>query len=261
MSSPKKHLLTAAAMLLMAGSAVAHSPYLLPNHFDVGERDHVSVQASFTEKFFIPDVAMKSAGYHVTQPDGHDVALVPVYTKDLGVLDVDTVQPGSYRISSGIREGRTAKATIANGEWKFLREGDVATAGGLVYDVKSITRAEVYVSRGTPTDAVLAPRNKGLEFQMLTHPNKLLAGGEPRFKVLYDGRPLAKHQVSLQRALSDNGDAPVAVTAMSAVDGAFSLRIVDAGIYHAMLRYRFVIPGTDARAESHTYALTLEVTE
>ncbi len=261
MSSAKQRFLAATAMLLMVGHAPAHSPYLLPNQFDVSERDHVSVQASFTEKFFIPDVAMKATGYHVTQPDGHDVALVPVYTKDLGVLDVETVQPGSYRISSGIREGRTAKATIADGEWKFLREGDIATAAGLVYDIKSITRAEVYVSRGTPTDAVLAPRNKGLEFQMLTHPNKLLAGGELRFKVLYDGRPLARQQVSLQRALSDNGDAPAAATAMSAADGAVSLRIIDPGIYHAMLRYRFTVPGTEARAESHTYALTLEATE
>jgi hypothetical protein len=29
--------------------ASAHSPYLLPNSFDLGNRDHVSVQASFTD--------------------------------------------------------------------------------------------------------------------------------------------------------------------------------------------------------------------
>jgi len=67
---------------LWATVAVAHSPFLLPNHFDLGKRDHVSVQASFTEKFFVPDVVMKADDYHVVMPDGARVPIAPVYTKD-----------------------------------------------------------------------------------------------------------------------------------------------------------------------------------
>ena len=50
--------------------ALAHSPYLLPNAFDLVERKHVTVEASFTETFFVPDVAMKADDYHVVSPDG-----------------------------------------------------------------------------------------------------------------------------------------------------------------------------------------------
>ena len=58
------------AVLLAVGTAQAHSPYLLPNLFDLGKRDHVTVQGSFTEEFFSPDVAMKSDDYHVVTPAG-----------------------------------------------------------------------------------------------------------------------------------------------------------------------------------------------
>jgi hypothetical protein len=68
--------------------AGAHSPSLLPNAFDVGERDHVSVQASFTETFFVPDVVMKATNWHVVTPDGKSAALATVYTRDVTVLDV-----------------------------------------------------------------------------------------------------------------------------------------------------------------------------
>ncbi len=59
-----------AAMLLTSASTRAHSPYLLPNAFDVVDRKHVTVEGSFTETFFVPDVAMKADDYHVIAPDG-----------------------------------------------------------------------------------------------------------------------------------------------------------------------------------------------
>ena len=111
----------------LASAAHAHSPYLLPNAFDLSERDHVSVQASFTEEFFVPDVVMKGDHWNVIGPDGNSLPLTPVYTRDVTVLDVDTPRPGTYRISSGRREGRVARAVIGqDGEWKFLRRCEVA---------------------------------------------------------------------------------------------------------------------------------------
>ena len=127
----------------IAGSlAHAHSPYLLPNAFEVSERDHVSVQASLTEKFFVPDVVMKATNWHVVSPDGQSAALVPVYTKDLAVLDVDTKVPGTYRISTGARDGRAAKDAIAGDEWKSLRGNEAPPAGPMVYAIRSVTLAE-----------------------------------------------------------------------------------------------------------------------
>lgn len=248
--------------LASSGLAAAHSPYLLPNNFDLGKRDHVSVQASFTEDFFVPDVAMKADDYHVVMPDGSRVALAPVYTKDLAVLDVETAQEGTYRISTGNRTGRTAKAALLpDGSWKFFREQDGAPDGGKVHDVTSITRADVYVSRGTPTDAVLALTRKGLEFQFLTHPNRLLAGTPAKLKVLYDGKPIGGQLITVQRGALESGQSTSPVEVRSDADGGATLSFATPGIYHVQSRHRFALPGAEAKAESHTIAITLEVTE
>lgn len=247
--------------LSISPAALPHSPYLLPNEFSLSTRDHVSVQASFTEKFFVPDVVMKATAWHVVGPDGASTPLTPVYTKDVAILDVDTPKPGTYRISTGVRDGRVAQATIEGREWKFVREGAAPPANAKVYDIKSITLAEVYVSRGTPDDKALAPTNKGLEFQMLTHPARLLAGGEARIRVLFDGKPVKGQVATLHRAVEANGDSPAEESATSSDEGILTLRFAQAGQYHAQLRYRFVLPGDALKAESHTYAVTLDVGE
>jgi uncharacterized GH25 family protein len=261
-TSPLKFTIGIAVIApLLAQHAVAHSPYLLPNRFDVSQRDHVSVQASFTEDFFVPDVVMKASAYHVVTPDGTKVPLEPSYTQDLAVLDVATRLPGTYRISTGIREGRLSKAAIDGDEWQFLDEREALPTGVRIYDIRSITLAEVYVTRGAPSDAVLAPHNDGLEFQLLAHPNSLFAGDDARVRVLFDGQPLTGQTIVLQRSSMGYGDASPPVEITSDKEGVVTLPFPEAGLYHAMTRHRFALPGAHAKAESHTYAITLEVTE
>jgi uncharacterized GH25 family protein len=249
------------ASLALPLAANAHFPYLLPNKFDLDERDHVSVQASFTEDYLVPDVVMKADDYHVVMPDASRVAIAPMYTKDLAVLDVATTQDGTYRISTGERAGRTGKAALlADGSWKFLREGDEPVAGGKVHEVRSITRADAFVSRGSPTDTALALTNKGLEFQFLTHPSRLLAGKDAKVRVLHEGKPLSGQLITMQKAaLADASSSPLELR--TAADGSLSLPFATPGIYHVMTRHRFALAGAEARAESHTYAVTLEVAE
>src|SRR5688500_10649366 len=153
--------LSLSAILLCFSSAQAHSPYLLPNLFDVGKRDHVTVQGSFTEEFFEPDVAMKSEDYHVFTPAGVKQSLTPVYTRDLAIVEAETKEEGSYRISTGKRTGRTAKAAWIGGDWRFLDPKEALPSGAKTYEVTSITTADVYVTRGKPSDVALAPRNAG----------------------------------------------------------------------------------------------------
>lgn len=245
---------------LLTAPALAHSPYLLPNMFDVSQRDHVSVQASFTEHFFVPDVVMKASAYHVVLPDGTETRLEPVYTQDLAVLDVETTMPGTYRISTGVREGRLSKATIEGDEWVFLDEREPLPSNVRVYEIRSITRAEVYVSRGAPTERALAARNDGLEFVLLDHPNSLFVGDQVRMRVTFKGKPLAGQPIAFQRA-ADFGAVSAPSESVTDDEGNVTFELEKPGLYHLMTRHRFALPGTEARAESHTYALTLEVTE
>jgi hypothetical protein len=142
-------ILSLSVALVAVGSAQAHSPYLLPNLFDLGKRDHVTVQGSFTEEFFSPDVVMKSDDYHVVTPAGAKVPLTPVYARDLAIVEADTTEAGTYRISTGKRGGRTSKAAWVDGAWKFLGPNEEAPNGTKTYDVTSITMAEVYVTKAS----------------------------------------------------------------------------------------------------------------
>nr|WP_298720654.1 DUF4198 domain-containing protein [uncultured Steroidobacter sp.] len=254
-------VLALSAALLTVGSAHAHSPYLLPNLFDVGKRDHVTVQGSFTEEFFSPDVAMKSDDYHVVTPAGAKVPLTPVYTRDLAIVEADTKEAGTYRISTGRRGGRTAKAAWIDGDWKFLGPKEEAPAGARTYDVTSITMAEVYVTRGKPTEQALAPRNTGLEYRALSHPSSVFVGNDVKFEVLFDGKPLAGHAVSVYGATAVSADQKPFAQLVTDGQGRFSFKPSEPGIYLAMSRHRPTPAKESQQGVSYTYSVVLEATE
>ena len=250
-------LLGGALLLSLGASAVqAHSPYLLPTVFDASDRKLVTVQGAFTESFFTPEVAMKSDAYAAIGPDGVRVALTPVYTRELALVEAVTEKPGTYRITTGLRGGRTAKAALVNGEWRFF-EGDKAPADAI--DMQSLTLAEVYVTRGAPSDAALAPIGKGLEFHAITHPSKITTGQDAVFEVLFYGKPLAGQAITVQGAddrYADTKSAPRTVT--SDARGRFVLKVDRSGVYQAQTRYRVAPAAAGQPGQSFTYALTFE---
>jgi uncharacterized GH25 family protein len=252
-----------AALCLVGASfgAFAHSPYLLPNVFDVVERKHVTVEASFTETFFVPDVAMKADDYHVVFPDGAKHPLTPVYTKDLAILEAPTPVPGTYRISTGRRTGRTAKAIFRDGDYEFVDPGKPAPEGQKLYDVTSITMAEVFVSRGKPGDGALVARGNGLEFRALTHPNSLFAGSDAKFEVLFDGKPLANQRVAVHFGNERYSSRKPYAEVKTDASGRFSVKLDEPGVYLAMTRHRLLPAAEGKPGTSHTYSVTFEATE
>lgn len=251
-------LSVAAAGALLGAAAQAHSPYLLPNQFDASNRDHVTVQASFTEHPFTPDVVMKSDDFHAVGPDGAKVALTPSYFRDLTVLEAATEKDGTYRITSGVRAGRMSKVIQKDGEWVFLEPGKPVPAGVTPADMQSITVAETYVSRGAPNKVALAPRGEGVEFHALTHPNDVYAGEEAKFEVLLDGKPLAGQDIQIAAA-GDDMDGELA-TVKSDAAGKFAIKVDKPGAYLAITRHR-VAPQGGQPGRSLTYSLTFEATK
>ena len=254
-------ILSLSVALLAVGTAQAHSPYLLPNLFDLGKRDHVTVQGSFTEEFFSPDVVMKSEDYHVVTPAGAKAPLTPVYARDLAIVEADTKEAGTYRISTGKRGGRTAKAAWVDGDWKFLAPKEEAPAGAKTYDVTSITMAEVYVTRGKPTEQALAARNTGLEYRALSHPNSAFVGSDVTFEVLFDGKPLAGHAVSVFGGKALSADQKPFAEVTTDKEGRFSFKPSEPGVYLAMSRYRPTPAKESQQGVSYTYSVVVEATE
>ena len=243
----------------LAGAAQAHSPYLLPTVFDASDRKLVTVQGSFTESFFTPEVVMKSDAWAVVGPDGARKALTPTNLRELALVEVATEAPGTYRITTGQRTGRTAKAVLVKGEWEFIEDPSKAPAGTTPVDMQSLTLADVYVTRGAPTTTALAPVGKGLEFVAVTHPSSITTGQDARFVVLFDGKPVKGQAVTVNAADDHYAEAktpPVTVT--SDDQGRFTVKPARSGVYQIQARYRVAPTAADPVGHSYTYALTFE---
>jgi uncharacterized GH25 family protein len=241
---------------LAVPAAQAHSPYLLPSVFDASDRKIVTVEGAFTESFFTPEVVMKSDAYAVVDPDGVRTPIAPTYLRQVAVFEVATEKPGTYRITTGQRGGRTAKAALVKGQWEFF-EGAKAPADAI--DMQSLTTAEVYVTRGAPSDSALAPTGKGIEFKAITHPSKIVTGQDAVFEVLFDGKPVANQAIEFVAAEDRYADAkPAPKTVTSDAKGRFAVKPDHSGLYHIQTRYRLGPAAAGQPGYSFTYALTFE---
>jgi uncharacterized GH25 family protein len=249
----------ALAGLLLSGAAQAHSPYMLPSTFDVSSRKLVTVQGAFTEDFFSPEVAMKSDAYAVVGPDGKRTLLTPIYLRELALVEAPTEAPGTYRITTGQRTGRTAKAALVKGEWVFLEGPGSAPAGAQVVDMTSMTTAEVYVTKGKPTAAAVAPIGKGLEFVAITHPSSIFTGQDATFEVLFDGKPVSGQEITLSAGDDRYADTKTPPkTLKSDAKGRFTVKVERSGVYQMQARYRVAPAAEGQGGQSHTYSLTFE---
>lgn len=142
-------IIAAVAALTAATAAHAHMPYVLPTLFDLGGGDHVTVQSSFAEDAFVPEVAMRDAPFHLVGPNGEALRIGTIaYLRDLTVFEADIPADGTYRVSTGQRAGRKGKMFRVGDKWEVRGEGAEAPPGAGLVDVQSMTLAEAFVTRG-----------------------------------------------------------------------------------------------------------------
>jgi uncharacterized GH25 family protein len=267
MNRMQRAALLSGAAMLVALPSLAHTQYLKPNIFTTPQRDHVTVEGSFTEELFTPDIAMKADDYHVVTPAGARTKIANViYLKDLAVFEADLPENGTYRFSSGERPGATRKMALVDGKWQPLRDPKEAPAGARVADAQSFTRADVYVTKGPANDTALKPTGSGLEFVPLVNPSRLDEGASFPVQVLYEGKPLAGVEVSLQGGGSEHGHnekgEDVHETLGKATtdkDGKVSLALKEHGTYLILARHRVEWKEGPVAVKSHSVTLTFQV--
>jgi uncharacterized GH25 family protein len=259
-----KYRLTAAMLAgvmlaLNSGAALAHQPYLRPNVFDATGRDHVTVEASFTEEVFASEVVMRSDFFHIVGPNGDTPISAVTYLRDVAVFEAGTPVDGTYRLSSGPRQGRTAQMyRAADGSWKMVGEEDgPPPADAALVDVQSLTVADVYVTRGAPSAEALRPSGQGLELIPITHPSDIIAGEDAVFQLLLNGQPLPDAPVTVFREAGRWDGRKVEADLVTGADGRFTLKTSDAGAYMTLIRHRMAAPaGSPVPYVSYTHTLT-----
>jgi uncharacterized GH25 family protein len=251
--------LTSFLMALTAGQALAHVPYVRPNVMDATGRDHVTVEASFTEDVFAAEVVMRSDAWHVVGPNGDTPITAVTYLHDMAVFEAPTPVDGTWRISSGPRSGRMGQMyKAADGSWKMVGEEDgPAPAGAEIVPVQSITTADTYVTRGAPTAEALTPSGHGLEVVPLIQPADIIAGEDLPLQLLFDGKPLANVPMVVYREAGLYDGKKIEAELTSDAEGKVAVRVGDPGAYMTLVRYRTESPaGSEVRFRSYSHSLT-----
>jgi len=260
MHAPKLILLT--ALLTSATGALAHTPYLQPTSFEVNRSGTVSLDASFSEKFFVPEVAFNNSIFLVTTPSGKQTN--PKFLSQLAVrtvLEHTLSGEGTYRFSTGSRLGKIFKVYEQDGKRHSAKDPKKPIPKGakLLSFFQSNTKAETYITKGKPNKTALKATNKGLELVMDTHPNELFVGDDVNLTVLFDGQKVDEAKMDIMLAQYQFSTNKPTMTTTSD-NGNLSFNVKKAGTYLLRVRHRTPAPkGSIAPTISNTYTLTLEI--
>jgi len=247
---------------LLSAAAQAHVPYLAPESFEP-IRGWVSLEASFADKFFLPEAKFDQSEFKVVTPAGKlEQPAEQQAVRSRIVLEHQLTAEGSYRFSSGVREGAVFRSWLQDGKTINSRDPKQQPPAGvpLTAHFQSITLAETYVSKGKPTSTALKPWGKGLELEFISHPNDLYINQPVKARLWFEGKPLANSEVQIHRAMG-NAE-PVSSTVTSTASGDISFEVADAATYLLLARHRAAAPaGAPVPTYSYSYSAVVEITD
>jgi hypothetical protein len=255
-----------ASAILFAGSASAHTSYLKPNFFSASQARMVTLEAAFTEDFSNPEVAVVSQDWYFYFPDktkGEYDNIVSL--KQLTVMENELSQEGTYRFSTGERLGRKGRMyQMPNGELKPAfnekREKLPAPEEAATVTTQTATVADVYVTKGAPTQKVLDTEIGRLRIAPVTHPSEIYLDDGFSFKLTFDGKALEDQEMTLYRDGGAYDDDKGERHFKTSNDEITTLTFKEPGVYLLMTRLRSAAPkGAEADIHSYTTSLTFEV--
>lgn len=252
------------AAWLVASAAHAHTPFLLPNNFDVQPKGSIGVEAGFTERFFVSDVAFGSTAFSIVTPQGERIPFGDIHQfKQRTVAEQKLPdEKGTYRLSTGPRLGAVFRTWERNGKTESARDPKqvMPADAKLLAHYQSLSISEAYVTADKPSAKALAPVGKGLEIVAITHPSDLVVDEKFEFIVQFDGKPLVDQKVSVYRSPMDLASQSTVQNVSTDSQGKAVLPLAKAGIYLALVRHRAPAPaGAAAPSYGHNYTLTFRV--
>jgi len=259
---PSCKQLLAIGSTLASLSVAAHTPYLAPLSFEANRYDKITLDASFAEKFFVPDAAFNNSIYQVITPKGKTTNPDNIIQlSGRTVVEHKLGQEGTFRFSTGRRLGKVFKVYQLDGERHVMEDPSqpIPKGGKLLSWFQSNTMAETYVSKGAPTEKALVAYNSGLEFVSESHPSDLFAGEGLSMKVLFNGKPIKEQKIDIYQAKYHKGSEKPDLSVNTNDKGQFSFVPQEHGTYLLRARHRAEAPaGSPAPQISHTYTLVVE---
>lgn len=249
--------LLAGLAFLASSSIQAHTPYLVPMSFDPVMGSIITLDASFAERFFIPEAAFAGSEFSVTAPDGSTAkpdSMAELKTRV--VVEHKLEQEGTYRITTGTRMGAEFLFYELNGEAKRTMnpKEPLPEEAKVTQHFQSVTRADTYVTRKKVSSGALQVEETGLQILPVTHPNELYAEEALSFKVLFDNQPLATKFEVYPAGTEGEPEAQVFETNKK---GEIEISL-PAGQYLIKARHRAAAPKS-AKAPTYSHTTTLSI--
>lgn len=197
---------TALAALAVPAAVQAHRQWMLPSSTVLSGNDvWVTVDGAVSnDLFYFDHQPLRLNNVKAWAPDGSEVQIENQATgRFRSVFDLHLTKPGTYKVANAMTGiGGSFKV---NGQEQRLPRGTTAEqiataipAGATDVAITEMSnRNEIFVTLGEPTDTVLRPTGRGLEFVPETHPNDLVAGEPAVFKFTIDGQPAANLDVTV----------------------------------------------------------------
>ncbi len=246
----------AASLLPIAAPAFAHAGFLYPVVDRSDGSGEVVLEASFTDTFPVPDIALKSPGWTIIAPDGTtrqfaSVCVTEEATRLRAVLDNE----GTYRFTSGERLGRKGEVALTNGE--YVRIGDDSTPrSALPQDARVLTSqtatvSDLYLRHGKAGAFSALPVGR-LTIRPLSDPTELQPGETLDVDIRFDGAPLANTPLIVHTTRTH----PEGRAEHTDSKGRFALPVTDEE--GALILVRHIAPAPpDAKTDVRSYTTTL----
>ena len=261
----KKHTLISLPLLIascFSGAALAHVAYLKPLQFEPVRGGKVTLDASFAEQFFVPEAAITNASFEVVTPGGKLVSVEKVVDLSTrNVLEHTLEEEGTYQFSTGKRMGAIFRVYEKDGERGSMRGNEKPLPEGAILKehFQSVTFATTYVTKKGPSEQALAPKNDGLEIVAVNHPNSLFANESFNFKVLFNGKPVTDHEISVYQGKDQFAEESDVEKITTNAKGQASFTPSAQDVYLMQVRLRTDAPdGADVPTYSYTTTLSFE---
>lgn len=242
--------------------ANAHMPYLYASGEISDKGGIVSLDASYVETYFVPEVAFDKGQFEIITPSGEKKSpdRVEIWkARTLGEHKLGA-EAGTYRFSTGLRPGAFFRIWEIDGKRQSSRDPNAQIPEGakIIADYQSMSMAETYISVARPNETALAARNQGLEIVAISNPTDLFVGEDFKFRILMNGEPLANHDISFTEAVSLTGEKPKVFKLTTDENGQATFRPDRPAHWVALVRKRIPAPaGAPVAEHGYTYTLTL----
>ncbi|MFZ6843138.1 DUF4198 domain-containing protein [Undibacterium sp. RuTC16W] len=248
-------------------AAQAHRAFLLPSStVTAANAPWITVDAAVaSDMFYLDHVPLRLDSLKIIAPDGSMIKEENANTSKLrSTFDLRLATTGTYKLSilnDNVMASYKDKGTPKR--WRGLADNmskEIPADAEDVQVTQAQARIDTFVTSGKPSTKSLEITGKGLEMQAISHPNDLVAGEKANFRMMLDGQPAAKIQVSVILGgirYRQKLDEQLLTTD---ADGKFTINTANAGMYWLEATVKddkATVKGAKERRAS--YVATLEV--